>query len=87
MRDTQKEAEGEAGRGACRGPCREPDAGLDPRTPRSRPEPKAVAQPLSHPGTPSELLLFCFRGCCLICESLNKANLIFKCTWLKFFFF
>ena len=33
-------------------PCREPEAGLDPRTPRSRPEPKADAQPLSHPGCP-----------------------------------
>ena len=26
--------------------------GLDPLTPGSNPEPKAVAQPLSHPGTP-----------------------------------
>ena len=33
-------------------PCREPKAGLDPRTPRSQPEPKADAQPLSHPGVP-----------------------------------
>ena len=33
-------------------PCREPDAGLNPRTPGSRPEPKADAQPLSHPGAP-----------------------------------
>ena len=33
-------------------PCREPDAGLDPRTPGSHPEPKADAQPLSHPGVP-----------------------------------
>ena len=31
-------------------PCREPDAGLDPRTTGSRPEPKADAQPLSHSG-------------------------------------
>ena len=30
--------------------------GLDPRTPGSRPEPKADAQPLSHPGAPSLLL-------------------------------
>ena len=29
------------------------EMGLDPRTPRSRPEPKADAQPLSHPGVPS----------------------------------
>ena len=41
MRDTQREA-----------PYREHDAGLDPRTPGSLPEPKADAQPLSHPGVP-----------------------------------
>ena len=35
-------------------PCSEPDAGLEPRTPRSRPEPKADAQPLSHPGIPNK---------------------------------
>ena len=34
-------------------PCRKPDVGLDPRTPGSCPEPKADAQPLSHPGIPS----------------------------------
>ena len=33
-------------------PHREPDVGLDPRTPGSRPEPTADAQPLSHPGVP-----------------------------------
>ena len=33
-------------------PCGEPDVGLDPRTPGSRPEPKADTQPLSHPGVP-----------------------------------
>ena len=39
----------------------EPDARLNPRTPRSRPEPKAYAQPLSHPGAPlpNNLLDFC----------------------------
>ena len=31
-------------------PPREPDVGLDPRTLGSQPEPKADAQPLSHPG-------------------------------------
>ena len=35
-------------------PCRKPDAGLDPRTSGSRPEPKADAQPLSPPGIPRE---------------------------------
>ena len=34
------------------GPCGEPDVRLDPRTPGSRPEPKAGPQPLSHPGVP-----------------------------------
>ena len=40
MRDTEREAEGEAG---------SPE-GLDPRTPGSQPDPKADAQSLSHPG-------------------------------------
>ena len=38
-------------------PCREPDAGLDPGTPGSCPEPKADAQPLSHPGVPTSQIL------------------------------
>ena len=33
-------------------PRGEPDVGLDPRTPGSRPKLKADAQPLSHPGVP-----------------------------------
>ena len=32
-------------------PCREPDVGLDPGTPGSRPEPKSDAQPPSHQGS------------------------------------
>ena len=47
MRDTQKEADTQ---GKKQAPCREPYVGLDPVTPGSRPEPKADAQPLSHPG-------------------------------------
>ena len=34
-------------------PRREPDVGLDPGILRSYPEPKADAQPLSHPGIPN----------------------------------
>ena len=34
-------------------PHREPDVGLNPGYPGSRPGPKADAQPLSHPGVPS----------------------------------
>ena len=37
-------------------PCRELNVGLDPRTPGSRPELKADAQPLSHPGAPTWVL-------------------------------
>ena len=33
-------------------PCREPDVGLDPGTPGSRPGPKACAKPLSQGGIP-----------------------------------
>ena len=36
-------------------PCRNPDVGLHPRTLGSRPELKADAQPLSHPGAPKFL--------------------------------
>ena len=38
-------------------PRREPDVGLDSGTPGSRPEPKADAQLLSHPGIP-EMFIF-----------------------------
>ena len=43
MRERQRHREKQA-------PIREPNVGLDPRTPGSRPEPKADAQPLSYPG-------------------------------------
>ena len=38
-------------------PWRKPNVELDPRTPGSRPEPKAGAKPLSHPGVPAKHLL------------------------------
>ena len=38
-------------------PCREPNVGLHLRTPGSRTEPKAEAQPLSHPEVPIFKLL------------------------------
>ena len=50
MRDTQREVETLAEEKQA--PCRKPNAGLDPRTPESLPEPKADTQPLSHPGVP-----------------------------------
>ena len=48
MKDTQKSRN--TGRGRSRLPMGEPNAGLDPRTPGSRPELKPDAQPVSHPG-------------------------------------
>ena len=38
-------------------PCREPNVGLDPGTLGSCPEPKADAQPLSHPHAPLEFII------------------------------
>ena len=48
-RETEREAETQRGKQA---PGGEPYAGLDPRTPGSRPGPKADAQLETHPGTP-----------------------------------
>ena len=49
-RDTYRQREKQA-------PCTEPSVGLDPRTPGSLPEPKADAQPLSHPGIRASTIL------------------------------
>ena len=54
MRDTERQRYRQREKQA---PCKEPNEGLDPRTPGSRPEPKADAQPLSHPGSPHALLI------------------------------
>ena len=52
MRDIERERHRQREKQALH---REPDAGLDPRTPGSGPEPKADAQPLSHPGIPRSM--------------------------------
>ena len=52
MRDTERDRQRQRQREK-QAPCREPDVGLDPGTAGSRPEPKANAQPLSHPGIPN----------------------------------
>ena len=54
MRDTEREAKTQAE--GKTGSSQEPDAGLDPQTLGSQPETKADAQPLSHPGAPSDWL-------------------------------
>ena len=55
MRDTHRERQRHRQREK-QAPCGDPDAGLDPRTPGSRPELKADAQALSPPGTPNALV-------------------------------
>ena len=50
MRDTERKAE--TWQREKQAPSGEPDVRLDLRTPGSRPEPKADAQPLSHLGAP-----------------------------------
>ena len=50
-----------SGRGRSRLIAEEPDVGLDPITPGSRPELEADAQPLCHPGAPWIFYLFLER--------------------------
>ena len=58
MRDTERSRD--IGRRRRSSPCRSPmQSVFDPRTPGSHPEPKADAQPLSHPGAPK---LLYFKG-------------------------
>ena len=52
MRDRERERDRDIGRGRSRFHAGSPKQLLNPRTPGSRPEPKADAQPLSHPGAP-----------------------------------
>ena len=59
MRDTERQRHRQREKQV---PYREPDVGLDPGTLGSRPEPKAEAQPLSHPGVPRLLLLLVAVG-------------------------
>ena len=56
MRDIKRERQRHRQREK-QAPCREPDVGLHPGTPGSRPELKAGAQLLSHPGIPTHLFL------------------------------
>ena len=48
MRDTEREGQRPRQREK-QAPCREPDAGLDPGTPGSQPEPEVDARPRSPP--------------------------------------
>ena len=55
MKDTEREEQRHRQR-ENQASHKEPDVGLNLRTPGSQPEPKADAQPLSHPGIPRELI-------------------------------
>ena len=61
-------------------PCSKPDVGLDPGTPGSQPEPKADAQPLSHPGAPLTFLYnspldgFFYFSSCPLSVSFQKCK-------------
>ena len=57
MRDTERQRHRQGEKQAS---CGEPDAGLDPRTPGSCPEPKADDQPLSHPVAALNIRFFFF---------------------------
>ena len=52
-REAETQAEGEAGSMHWK-----PDVGFDPRSPGSRPGPKAGTKPLRHPGIPPMLDIF-----------------------------
>ena len=54
IHDSHRERERQSEKQA---PCREPDVGLDPRSPGSRPGPKAGAKPLRYPGIPISIFL------------------------------
>ena len=60
-RDTERERQRHRQREK-QAPYGEPYAGLDPRTLRSGLEPKAVAQPLSHPSVPAVTFFIVRRG-------------------------
>ena len=57
MIDTHRERERQrhSQREEKQAPCKEPDEGLETGNLESHPEPKAGAQPLSHPGVPRNL--------------------------------
>ena len=59
-----------SGRGRSRLIAEEPDVGLDPITPGSRPEPKADAERLSHPGAP--ILAIFLNNTLFVCELGKK---------------
>ena len=64
MRDTKKQIHRQKEKQA---PCGEPDVGLHPGTLQSRPELKADAQPLSHPGISTRFSI----TLCYLCNQMS----------------
>ena len=83
----ETQAEGEAGS------VQEPNGGLDPRTPGSRPESKADAQLLSHPGAPPGLNfwvqimlyseLYFVKDASLAYHTQTKCDLVSQSQWFS----
>ena len=67
MRDTESQRHKQREKQA---PCGEPDVGLNPRTSGSGPEPKADAQPWSHPD--ALFLPLSFISLCWLFSFLNS---------------
>ena len=68
-REAETQAEGEAG-----SMHREPKVGFDPRSPGSRPGPKAGAKLLRHPGIPASL------------NVLRSKTFLLRTGWVLFYF-
>ena len=62
MRDTQRQRRRQREKQA---PCQEPDVGLEPGAPRSRPEPKANTQPLSLPSLLKNIFIYLRERACM----------------------
>ena len=70
-REAETQAEGEAG-----SMHREPDVGLDPGSPGSRPGPKAGAKLLRHPGFPKYCTLCHIMFPCLTNQEMTASRML-----------
>ena len=86
MRDTERERQRHRQREK-QAPCREPDAGLDPGTPGSCPEPMSGTKPLSHPGIPWTFLYIDYiLKQCYFAYIWDKAKYISQVNFSSFLF-
>ena len=80
MRDTEKESQRHRQREK-QAPYREPDEGIHPEAPGSRPEPKADTQLLSHPGVP----FVCFCSSLVMYDILLSLYIFNSCMVIKLY--